>query len=70
MFCVNCFVFGKKDSKYRSFNTDPISNWSNLPQLVKRHVEKNEEHQTASLFTENFMRVVNREVDDISCTNR
>lgn len=67
MYCVNCVLFGKsnKESKYRAFSYEPVTDWSNLPHLAKRHCERNEGHKTACMFAENFLCVANKEKDDI-----
>ncbi len=67
VYCVNCLLFGKKDSKYKTFSSEPVSDWSNLPKLIHRHVSQNDDHHKSSLLAENFIRVAEGEAADIHC---
>ncbi len=65
VYCAYCLLFGKKESKYKTFSSEPVTDWSNLPKLIMRHIERNDDHRKSCVMAENYLRVAERQADDV-----
>ncbi|XP_071148256.1 zinc finger MYM-type protein 1-like [Mytilus edulis] len=57
LYCAYCVLFSSKDSKEKSFSKTPVSDWKNLPLIVKRH-ESSTQHQGCVVSSSEYLRIM------------
>ena len=66
--CAPCYVFRRhQDGKDKAFSSRPVTDWSNLAKLIKKHNES-KEHRNAEIDAENFVLIMKGEKKDIRCS--
>lgn len=59
MYCVYCVLFAPKEKANLTFSfLSPVNNWSNMSQLIKRHLLEKSKHHEYMRMADDFMKVV------------
>lgn len=59
VYCVYCVLFAPKEKANLTFSfLSPVNNWSNMSQLIKRHLLEKSKHHEYMRMADDFMKVV------------
>lgn len=62
LFCAYCVLFGPKEKGNISFSFSfSVTNWSNLSQLIKRHLLDKSKHHDYAGIGDDFMKIADSE---------
>ena len=66
LYCAYRINFSPKDRKEKSFSANAVSDWKNLPLIVKRH-ENSVQHQGCVVSGDEFLRIMDDKASSFVC---
>lgn len=67
IYCACCTSFGKRESKAKTFSlSSPVTDWSNLSNFVKRHLQDDSPHHDFVGQGQGFLDVANSKSKSIA----
>ncbi|XP_061181206.1 zinc finger MYM-type protein 1-like [Saccostrea echinata] len=63
LYCGPCVLFGRTECKEKLF-INKVTDWSNLPGFIKRHLRENSPHYTYQTMAEEFIRIYSKDGDE------